>query len=64
MEPINQVALQQDQYFLAMSAGLLARAERSYITQNFWRIEVRSGKHKQNKRRAKRGQASTQAPVF
>ncbi len=39
--------------FLVMS-GLLARAQRSY-TQFFWRIEVRSGKHKQNKRRAKRG---------
>jgi len=32
MEPINQGALQQDQYFLVMSAGLLARAERSYIS--------------------------------
>ncbi len=48
MEPINQVALQQDHYFLVMSAGLLASAERSYITQNFWRIEVRSGTNKTN----------------
>ncbi len=32
MERINQVALQQAQYFLVMSAGLLARAERSYIS--------------------------------
>ncbi len=46
-EAINQVALQQDQYFLVMW-GLLARAERSYITQKFWRIEVRSGTHKTN----------------
>jgi hypothetical protein len=66
MEPIiNQVAaLQQDQYFLVMS-GILARAERSYIAQKFWRIEVRSGTHKKQ-RKSKEGakQASTQAPVF
>ncbi len=48
MEPINQVVLQQDQYFLVMSADLLALAERSYITQKFWRVEVRSGTHKTN----------------
>ncbi len=38
---------------ILVMSGLLARAQRSY-TQTSWRIEVPSGKQKQNKRRAKR----------
>jgi hypothetical protein len=62
MEPINQVALQQDQDFLVMSAGLLARAERSDISHKNSgesRYEVEHTKQTKSKEGA-----STQALVF
>jgi hypothetical protein len=42
---------------ILVMSSVLARAQRS-DTQFFWRIEVRSGKQKQNKRRAKSKYAS------
>jgi len=68
MEPIiNQVALQQDHYFLVMS-GLITGACRAIIhhTKILENRGTRWNTQKQTKSKERGGgkQASTQAPVF